>query len=302
MSVHPIDLNFMGLAGSICCYMVPHSGGVALVECGPGSTLPALEKGLAAHGFAIEDVTDVLLSHIHLDHAGASGWLARQGARIHVHPAGASHMLDPEKLLNSATRIYGEAMHTLWGDFLPVPEDQLFTVQDGSTININELSFLALEVPGHANHHHVYFLSDGPDRVCFSGDIGGVRLQGAHHIRLPMPPPEFHLELWRASLMRIQAQPITHIAPTHFGLFNDPQWHLAAVWRALDEVETWIDQIMPQDPPIEELVARFLDWTTQRSQVEGLDQSLVEAYEAANPSPMSAYGIQRYWRKHRHPA
>ena len=134
--IYIIDLHFLGFPGAIASYLVSHAHGAVLVECGPSSTLPALQAGLKAHGFAATDITDVLLTHIHLDHAGAAGWLARQGARIHVHPAGASHLLNPEKLLASASRIYGEAMQTLWGEFLPVPPERLRVPQDGDDIEI----------------------------------------------------------------------------------------------------------------------------------------------------------------------
>src|SRR4030042_4609731 len=124
-TVVTIDLKFMGRANAIAAYLIPHRRGAVLVECGPGSTTTALEVGLSENGFHAEDITDVLLTHIHLDHAGAAGWLARRGARIHVHSAGAPHLLDPEKLLSSAKRIYGDMMDRLWGDFLPVQAGQL---------------------------------------------------------------------------------------------------------------------------------------------------------------------------------
>lgn len=297
--IHVIDLNFMGISGAIASYLIPHSHGAILVESGPGSTLPALEAGLKAHGVVPGDVTDVLLTHIHLDHAGAAGWLARQGARIHVHEVGAPHLLDPAKLLTSAGRLYGDMMGVLWGECLPVPEGQLSILRDGQVVEIEELSFRALETPGHAYHHFAYLFAG----VCFSGDIGGVRLQGQRHLRLPMPPPEFHLENWRRSLDRLQKEfeqgKINQIAPTHFGLFSDPQWHLASLRKELDEVEQWLEAVMPADPPIETLNDLFLQWTQRRSLAQGLEESVLNAYETANPSWMSPYGMQRYWRKHR---
>ena len=298
--IHTLDLNFMGFPGTIAAYLIPHAHGAVLVETGPGSTLPALQAGLAAHGLRASDITDVLLTHIHLDHAGAAGWLARQGAKIHVHPVGAPHLVDPEKLLSSARRIYGDRMEALWGEFLPVPEERLSVLQDGDVVEIEGLSFRALDTPGHANHHFAYLFHD----VCFSGDIGGVRLAGTRHLRLPMPPPELNLEKWRQSLDKLGREfssrsELTRIAPTHFGIFTDPGWHLAALAKALDEVETWMESIMPSDPPIESLNEQFVNWSRQRSLAEGLDSGLLEKYETANPSWMTSYGIQRYWRKHR---
>ena len=154
--VHTLDLKFQGFAGAIAVYLIPHQHGAVLIESGPGSTTAALETGLQVHGLNVGDVTDVLLTHIHLDHAGAAGWLAKKGARIHVHPVGAPHLKNPEKLLSSAARIYGDSMQSLWGDFLPVPEDQLVVHQDNEVIEIEGLRFRSLDTPGHAYHHYAY--------------------------------------------------------------------------------------------------------------------------------------------------
>lgn len=294
-TIHTLDLNHKGIPGIIASYMIPHKNGAVLVECGPGSTLPALQRSLKTHGLNVTDVTDVFLTHIHLDHAGAAGWLARQGARIHVHPNGAPHMLNPEKLLASAYRIYGDEMETTWGKFLPVPEDRISVLQNGDTVEVGDLIFRALETPGHANHHFAYLFEE----VCFSGDIGGVRLAGLNHVSLPMPPPEFHLEKWRESLKLLGQENITCIAPAHFGIYSDPDWYLAALAKALDEVEEWIEVTMPSNPPIETLNEQFLDWTRTRSLSGGLDPNMLDKYEAVNPYSMSSHGLQRYWRKFR---
>src|SRR5574339_487761 len=124
-----LDLNFQGRPHAIASYLIRTGDAVVLVESGPGSTRASLEAGLAKEGLSSRDVTHVLLTHIHLDHAGAAGWLARQGAQVYVHPVGAPHMLNPEKLIASATRIYGDKMEPLWGEFLPVPEDKLHIPQ-----------------------------------------------------------------------------------------------------------------------------------------------------------------------------
>jgi glyoxylase-like metal-dependent hydrolase (beta-lactamase superfamily II) len=302
ITIQTLDLNFRGQAGAIAAYLIPHAHGAVLIECGPASTLPALQAGLQSYGLDVSDVTDVLLTHIHLDHAGAAGWLARRGARVHVHPFGAPHLLNPEKLLASAERIYGDQMTELWGEFLPVPAERLSVVEDNQVIEIEGLRFTALDTPGHAYHHHVYLFQD----VCFSGDIGGVRIGGVRHLRMPMPPPEFHLELWRESLQRLQTAytlgDFKRIAPTHFGIYDDPDWHLKAARQALDEVEYWMLRVMPQNPPMEELKELFVAWARERSLRYGVNPHLLDPLEAANPSWMSAYGIQRYWNKVRNPA
>ena len=294
-SIYTIDLNFMGIPGAIASYLIPHRRGGVLVECGPGSTQAALQEGLEILGYSLEDITDVLLTHIHLDHAGAAGWLAEKGVRIHVHPRGAPHMLNPVKLLDSAGRIYGDLMETLWGAFLPVKEEMLFIVQDNDVIEIEDLQFLAIDTPGHASHHHVFVLED----ICFCGDIGGVRLAGLPHLRLPMPPPEFHPGKWRASLNRLMLENFKRIAPTHFGIYADTGWHLDAIAQALDDVERWMVETLPDDPTREDLADQFLEWTRQRSIQDGLTSEQFNAYQAVNPVSVSSDGIRRYWYKYK---
>jgi glyoxylase-like metal-dependent hydrolase (beta-lactamase superfamily II) len=297
-SIHTLDLNFMGIAGTIASYLITHPSGGILIESGPGSTTQNLTRALARHGLKPADISDVFLTHIHLDHGGAAGWLARQGARIHVHPRGAPHLINPEKLLNSAARIYGDRMETMWGEFLPVPETQLSILEDGEQVEVEGLRIQALDTPGHANHHHAYLYEE----FCFSGDIGGVRLNIAPgHLRLPMPPPEFQLEAWRESLKRLSEATFSYIAPTHFGIYDDPQAHLAALAKSLDEIEAWMQASLPANPPVEEINAQYRLWTQQRSLGDGLSEDQIQAHETANPTWMSGFGMQRYWQKYRTP-
>ena len=299
--VHTIDLNFRGAPGTIAVYLIPHKHGALLVECGPGSSIPALLSGIASLGLQTSQITDVLLTHIHLDHGGSAGWWARQGARIHVHPFGAPHLVNPEKLLTSAGRIYGESMQTLWGDFLPVPEDRLVIHQDSEAFEVEGLHLRALDLPGHAYHHFAYICQ----AVCFTGDIGGIRVGGTRHIRLPMPPPELNIALWQKSARRLQAEQqkgsFSRLAPTHFGIFDDPAWHIQNLRHSLDEVEAWMEQVMPFSPSLEELNRLFLEWTGETSQKRGLVPETVQQFEIANPSWMSAKGIDRYWHTVLHP-
>ena len=295
MPIHTLDLNFQGIPKTIACYAIPHAGGVALVDPGPGSTLEALKTGLQQVGFELGDITDVLLSHIHLDHAGAAGTLAARGARIRCHANGAPHLINPEKLLNSAQRIYGDAMDRLWGEFLPVPEERLTVLQDREELVIGGQRFTVLDTPGHADHHLAYLHED----VCFTGDVGGVRLPGFSHLRVPMPPPEFHIEKWRASLVKLRQERFTRIAPTHFGIFDDPEAHLSRLSRELDRVEEFLERVMPGNPTVDELNRQFVDWTQEHAESDGLNADAMLAYETANPLEMSATGMQRYWRKHR---
>src|SRR5215212_10802040 len=268
-----LDLNFQGREHAIASYLIRQGDAVVLIESGPGSTLPALKADLAKEGLSPRDVTHILLTHIHLDHAGAAGWMAQQGATIYVHRVGAPHMLNPEKLIASATRIYGDRMDTLWGEFLPVPENQMVIPKDGESIVIGTLEFVPLDTPGHAEHHYSYLFED----ICFSGDVGGVRIPGYQYLRVPMPPPELHLERWHDSIARLRSEKFKTIAPTHFGIYDDPDWQLREVEKGLDSAELWLEQTMSEDPsmPMEELRLSFTEWMVKESVQMGLSEDVM---------------------------
>ncbi len=238
-------------------------------------------------------MTHVILTHIHLDHAGAAGWFSRQGAEILVHPVGAPHLLDPEKLLASASRIYGDQMHELWGEFLPVLETKLRIVEDMEEVVIGALRFLPISTPGHAQHHHAYLFED----LCFSGDIGGIRFPGFSYLRLPMPPPELYLERWRESVARLRKESFNRIAPTHFGIYADADWHLQELEKELVATERWLQNVMSADPEAEEFRRSFAEWMQAEGQVRHIPQDILAAYDLTNPPAMSADGLRRYWTK-----
>lgn len=290
-----LDLNFQGIPQTIASYLIPHSRGAILVECGPGSTLTELKRCLANWGFSFAEITHVLLTHIHLDHAGAAGFLAHQGAQIYVHDIGAPHMLNPEKLIKSATRIYGERMDALWGEFLPVPEGNLHALSGNGEISIEGLVFRYIDTPGHANHHMAYIFDD----LCFSGDVGGVRLPGPSFLRLPTPPPEFHIESWRASIDKLRKTGFKRIAPTHFGIYEDATDHIILLEKTLDAIETWMESTLPHIHAREALRKPFADWEYTRCAEAGLDEATLHAYSLAMPLGMGADGIWRYWDKFR---
>ena len=293
-----IDLEFQGRKNTIASYLIPHADGALLIECGPGSTLPALEAGLAKEGFSFRDVTHVLVSHIHLDHAGAAGFLSRQGAQIFVHPNGAPHMLDPQRLLASAFRIYGDQMQTLWGDFLPVLEERLTVVRDGEEILAGGLRILPLHTPGHAEHHCCYLFED----VCFTGDVGGVRISGYSYLRAPLVPPELHIGKWRDTVVRLRSLGFKSIAPTHFGVFDDAPWHLDTLYSILDETEAWLEKAMAANPSLEELRGQYEAWMDEQSRLMNISEEVTRAYTLANPLGMGADGMMRYWKKVRNPS
>lgn len=288
-----LDLKFQGKTQAIASYLIKHSAGAVLIETGPGSTLSALEAALSAEGLSPRDITHVLLTHIHLDHAGAAGWFARHGAEIYVHPVGAPHLLDPSKLIASATRIYGDRMDQLWGEMLPVEQDKLKVPNDAEEIAIGNLRFLPVNTPGHAEHHFAYVFED----ICFSGDVGGVRIPGYAYLRAPMPPPELHFGRWRESLARLRSLKFSRIAPTHFGIYEDAEWQINELDNTLAAMETWLEKVMETDPTIEELREHFTTWMQEEARAKNLSEDVVRAYSLANPVAMSADGLMRYWKK-----
>lgn len=290
-----IDLNFQDKTQAIASYLIRHNDGAVLIETGPGSTLSALETALSAEGLSPRHITHVLLTHIHLDHAGAAGWFAKQGAEIYVHPNGAPHLINPEKLIASAARIYGGKMDQLWGEILPVAENQLKVPNDAEEIVIGTLRFVPVNTPGHAEHHYAYLFED----VCFSGDVGGVRIPGFQYLRAPMPPPELNFERWRESLARLRSLKFSRIAPTHFGIFDDAAWQIDEMEKTLTEAEKWLAGVMAENPSIEELREEFTAWMQEQGKVKNLSDEVIRAYSLANPVAMSADGLMRYWKKFR---
>lgn len=297
--IQTLDLLFQDRANTIAAYLLPHEDGAALVETGPGSTSAMLQARLAEQGFTPNDVSDVLLTHIHLDHAGAAGWLAGEhGATVHVHPNGAPHLARPDRLLRSAERIYGDEMDRLWGEMHPVPEDQLNTLDDGDKLDIHGLTVEALDTPGHASHHLAYVI----ESVCFTGDVGGVRLPGESHVELPLAPPEIDLDAWRKSLTHlrkaVQHHDVTHLAPTHFGLYHDVSGHLDRLDAAIDEADRWAQKVVPErvddEKALREAATR---WMREQAESHGVDEATWELYELANPSWMAALGLRRYWKQ-----
>ena len=291
--IEVIDLQFQGTEEAIAAFLIKGPGGSVLVETGPGSTLPRLIAELEERGVRAGEIQGVLVTHIHLDHAGACGWWAQQGVPIYVHTVGAPHLIDPSKLLASATRIYGDRMQQLWGDILPAPAEQVFTVEDGQRIEVAGLRFEALETPGHASHHHVFRLHD----IGFTGDALGILLPGRNWIDLPAPPPEFDLETWSKTLDRIRRQEFAKVYRTHYGasigVTDEIDRFAETLEAAAQLVRSWLEQEAPRD----EMVRRYEQIMRERATAAGLDADSARAYELANPRDMSVDGIARYWRK-----
>lgn len=283
----------MNTPHAIAAYLVVGPEGPVLVETGPGSTLEALKARLAEHGYAPADVRHVLVTHIHLDHAGAAGWWAQQGAQVYVHHLGAPHLIDPSKLLGSAKRIYGDMMDRLWGDVLPAPADRVTALKDDQIVHVAGLAFNSLDTPGHANHHHVFRLGD----IAFTGDAAGVRLPGNSLISLPSPPPEFDLEAWQRTLARLLGENFARIYPTHFGPIDDVREHLMAFNALLYESAEYVREQMQAGVERNELVTCYVEWHRKRATDLGVSDEVFQKYEIANPKFMSVDGMLRYWAK-----
>lgn len=286
-----LDLHFQA-EGTVGAFLVRTKEGPVLVETGPESLAGHLEAALQAQGFALADVRHVFLTHIHLDHAGAAWRLARHGARIYVHPRGAVHLAEPGKLLDSARRIYGEAMERLWGRLEPIPADQITTLEDGETIRLGGLALQAIHTPGHAVHHITYRLEDG----LFTGDVGGIRI-GQGPVIPPFPPPDIDLEAWQISIARMRAVRPTHIYPTHFGIKGDGLAHLDSLEENLHRIAGWMRDQLAAGLTEEALVPRFQDYMEALLAGQGLTGEAIQDYEIADPAFMSVHGLARYWRR-----
>ena len=290
-----IDLNFQGQPGIIASYVLRGPRGVALIETGPASTYPALKAGLAALGIALAQVTDILVTHIHLDHSGAAGWLAQEtGATVHVHVVGAPHLADPAKLLASARRIYGADMDRLWGETLPAPAGQVHALADGDVIDAAGLRITAVDTPGHAWHHMAYLL----DGLCWTGDVAAVRFPSLPHVRVPTPPPEIDLAAWRSSLARLRALHPDQLLPTHFGpVAADTLSHLQAVEEQLDAAAAFVRERWQAGEVSEAIIDAYRAWIAARALADGADAAAAARFEVIVPSEMCVQGLARYFQK-----
>lgn len=291
--IHTLDLRFQGAPEAIAAFLVMGPAGPVLVETGPGSTLATLRAELARFGLQPADIRDVLVTHIHLDHGGAAGWWARQGARIHVHHVGAPHLIDPSKLLASAQRIYGDQMQTLWGEYLASPAEQVHAVHGGDVINAGGLQFVAHDTPGHARHHLVYQLGD----AAFTGDLGAIRLSARAHTRLPTPPPEFDREEWLASLDQMRARQFARLYLTHFGPLDDVDAHWDTVARLVTDYPEQVRAALARGADRDAILTHLTQYEEARQTAAGLSADENALYSSVGPMGMSVDGLLRYWKK-----
>ena len=295
--VFQLDHHFRGSAGVIASYLLAGGDGLTLVEAGPASTVDTLLAGVRQAGFDPEIIERIVVTHIHLDHAGAAGTLLGRlpRAKLYVHPVGAPHLVDPSKLMASATRIYGPLMGPLWGEMVPVPEDRLIVLEDGATVGAGRGALQALDTPGHANHHHA--LVDRERGIVFTGDVAGMRLDGLRYVRPPTPPPEFDPDLWKRSIAKLRAARPRRLCLTHFGASDEPEWHLDELQARLWFWTGWVSARLAtgEDPAATSESLRGIE-DPLLAAASG-DGSLARRFEEAGNFRMTVDGIGRWWKK-----
>jgi glyoxylase-like metal-dependent hydrolase (beta-lactamase superfamily II) len=276
MAPDPLDLHHQGAERVIGAYLVETDDGPAVFDCGPSSGVEELKARLGERGLELADIRHLLLSHIHLDHAGAAGVLVREhpALQVHVSEIGAPHLADPSRLEASARRLYGDAFDHLWGELAPVPEANLRVVGD------EVLGFACFPTPGHASHHVCYLGADG---TLYAGDAAGVRIQPHRTVLPPTPPPEFDLETWLRTLDEIERRGPARLALVHFGVADDVDRHLAELRMRLVR---WVEHAGVTEEEFTESVSADLE-------------SGLEEYARAMPFWQSYAGLKRYWEKHR---
>ena len=299
MQIHTVDLKWQNVPQSIAAYLIVGPEGPVLIETGPSSALENLIAGIKTHGFVPADIRHVLVTHIHLDHAGSLGWWAKEGAQVYVHQNGARHMIDPSRLIASARRIYQDQMDELWGEFLPVPAESLTPVSDGDVIQVGGLELTAIDTPGHAGHHHAYCLQNGSEKIAFVGDVAGIRLPDCPLVEVPSPPPEFTLEVWATSIDTLDAAGLAAIYLTHFGVVTNPSAHFAVLRGVLNDVVEFVSPHFEADLAREAIIEQFTVWHRQRARDSGISEEIAARYLSTNPVYMSVDGILRYLRKRR---
>lgn len=291
-----IDLQFQGVPKVIAAYLLETSDGLALIETGPSSTLETLVAGVEALGRDVADIRHLLVTHIHLDHAGAAGLLLRRNpdTRLYVHEVGASHSIDPTNLVRSATRIYGDQMDTLWGEIVPVPAGRVVAIADGGSITLGDRALSVIYTPGHASHHVAFH--DSRHNLAFTGDVAGIRIPPSPDVLPPTPPPDIDIPLWHDSVARLRELAPARMLLTHFGVVNDVQEHLNLLDQRLDEwvalIETLASDGLERDQMVDRLIAQIA------AQMEANGTTDVSQQTAlATPYGMAVDGLLRYLRK-----
>jgi len=297
MRIEIVDLNFLGAEEIIASFLLLGEDSAAIVETGPTTCLDSLRAGLKERGVASEDVDQVFLTHIHLDHAGASGHLAEllPNATFYVHELGRPHLVDPSKLWKSATRIYGERMDELWGETRPVPEDRLVVLSGGEELEAAGGVLAAHYTPGHAYHHLAYLEPDSG--ALFAGDVAGIRLPGQSYVRPPTPPPEIDLEAWVRSIEEMRQIAPRSLCPTHFGRFDDVERHLGELEQRLQSWVLFVGERMEAGARRDEIADELRHEGDAEMLTEGATPEESGRYDLAGDYPTLTDGLMRYVSK-----
>jgi len=292
-----IDLNFRGSPRVIATAVMQGADGVTLIDPGPTSCLSALESGLRDRGLTLRDVRSILLTHIHLDHAGACGTIVERvpGVRVFVHERGATHMIDPAKLLASATRLYGDRMDTLWGAFQPVPAANVTALKGGERLELAGKAINVAYTPGHAKHHVSYL--DEHSGTAYVGDTAGVQVSG-NFLIAPTPPPDIDIEAWQQSLDTIDAWQPVSLFLTHFGPVSPARAHLARFRSTVATAAETARRMIDAGGTDEELAKKFAERMRQDAR-QALPEHEARAAELAAPFDQLWQGLSRYWQKKR---
>ena len=290
-----VDLLFLGRPHAVATAVVRTPGTMALIDPGPSTCLESLDLGLQQQGLRLSEVTQILLTHIHLDHAGAAGTIVRRYPHVNVfvHERGAAHMVDPGQLMASAARLYGDQMDRLWGEFAAVPAKNLTVLAGGERIDAGGRSFEVAYTPGHASHHVSYY--DRSSGVAFVGDTAGVCIDGGY-VLPPTPPPEIDLEAWKGSVARIEAWLPQTLFLTHFGPVQGAAPHLQTLMENLETTAGIVRTRLSEPGTDEEKSRRFADHL-RRELGRHMTDAQLAAYMAAAPPELLWLGLARYWRK-----
>lgn len=289
--IHTLDTQFLGESSVIAIYLLESEDGLIIVDSGPDTTFEPLKAAISNAGFSWQDVRHVLLTHIHFDHAGAAWRFADNGAKIYVHPIGLKHLHNPERLWNSAKRIYQGAMEELWGEMRPIAQELLVSVDEGDKLDIGGVEVDVHYTPGHAIHHNAYRVGD----AVFAGDVAGVKIHGGPVVP-PCPPPDIDVGAWTKSIETLRALSPARLYLAHYGVVEEPDAHLTALKARLNDWADWIKPHYDAGADPGDITPKFVTYTQNQLRDAGVSEEDIIRYEAGNPSFMSVTGLMRYWK------
>jgi glyoxylase-like metal-dependent hydrolase (beta-lactamase superfamily II) len=292
----PMDLNWTGRPRSIAALLIESGGKSAVLDPGPESTLETLRAGLQAHGRSVHSLDSLLLTHIHLDHAGATGALVRENPslKVYVHEFGAVHMTDPSKLLASAGRLYGGDLKPLYGECAPVPKESLLPLDGGEQVRIGDVELDVFYTPGHASHHVTYW--DRESRTALVGDTAGIRVEGDTFLLPATPPPDIDVEIWNQSLDTISSWNPERLFLTHFGFIGNPSEHIRLYQERLAEWSALTRRLMASGMETAEAEKAFVDSVASKIKLT-LPADAAEHYIFNGGLRLSWLGLMRYVKK-----